>query len=174
MGLFYYLLHGEGAERTMQTKLKSLIETTVTGLGYELWGYEYRPQQESALLRIFIDSANGISVDDCGIVSNQIGAALDVEDLIPVAYILEVSSPGLDRVLFTPEQFARYQGEQLKVRTRLPVEKRRNFVGQLQTVNADHIVMLVEGNTYNVPFDVIDRARLVFNMKSQRKGGATK
>jgi ribosome maturation factor RimP len=158
----------------MQTKLKSLIETTVTGLGYELWGYEYRPQQESALLRIFIDSANGISVDDCGIVSNQIGAALDVEDLIPVAYILEVSSPGLDRVLFTPEQFARYQGEQLKVRTRLPVEKRRNFVGQLQTVNADHIVMLVEGNTYNVPFDVIDRARLVFNMKSQRKGGATK
>ncbi len=155
----------------MQEQLDTLINTTVTGLGYDLWGYEYRPQQESALLRIFIDSDNGITVDDCGRVSNQLSAALDVEDLIPVAYILEVSSPGMDRVLFIPAHYARYLGKQIKVRTRLPVEKRRNFVGKLLAADDDNISMQVEGNTYEIPYDVIDRARLVLDIRPQRKGG---
>jgi ribosome maturation factor RimP len=155
----------------MQEQLDTLINTTVTGLGYELWGYEYRPQQESALLRVFIDAEDGITVDDCGRVSNQLSAALDVEDLIPVAYILEVSSPGLDRVLFIPAHYARYIGQQIKVRTRLPVEKRRNFVGNLLDVNDDHISMHVEGKDYEIPYDLIDRGRLVLDIRPQRKGG---
>lgn len=155
----------------MQEQLDTLINTTVTGLGYELWGYEYRPQQESALLRVFIDSENGITVDDCGIVSNQLSATLDVEDLIPVAYILEVSSPGLDRVLFIPAHYARYIGQQIKVRTRLPVEKRRNFVGKLTDVTDSHISMQVEGKDYEIPYDLIDRGRLVLDLRPQRKGG---
>ncbi len=155
----------------MQEKLATLIQTTVTGLGYELWGYEYRPQSESALLRIFIDSPNGITVDDCGIVSNQIGAALDVEDLIPVAYILEISSPGLDRVLFVPEHYARYLNEQIKVRTRLPVQKRRNFVGKLLSAGESQITMDVEGSVVEIPYDLVDRARLVLDIRPQRKGG---
>ena len=155
----------------MQERLATLIQTTVTGLGYELWGYEYRPQKESALLRIFIDSESGITVDDCGIVSNQLGAALDVEDLIPVAYILEVSSPGLDRVLFVPEHYARYLNQQIKVRTRLPVQKRRNFVGKLLNVGESTIAMDVEGSAVEIPYDVIDRARLVLDFRPQRKGG---
>lgn len=155
----------------MQEQLDTLINTTVTGLGYELWGYEYRPQQESALLRVFIDSDNGITVDDCGIVSNQLSATLDVEDLIPVAYILEVSSPGLDRVLFIPAHYARYIGQQIKVRTRLPVEKRRNFVGKLTDVTDSHVSMQVEGKDYEIPYDLIDRGRLVLDLRPQRKGG---
>ena len=155
----------------MQEQLDTLINTTVTGLGYDLWGYEYRPQQESALLRIFIDSENGITVDDCGKVSNQLSAALDVEDLIPVAYILEVSSPGMDRVLFIPAHYACYIGKQIKVRTRLPVEKRRNFVGKLLVVDDEKITMQVEGNTYEIPYDIIDRGRLVLDIRPQRKGG---
>ncbi|MEB4592443.1 ribosome maturation factor RimP [Candidatus Thiothrix sp. Deng01] len=155
----------------MQEQLDTLINTTVTGLGYDLWGYEYRPQKESALLRIFIDADQGITVDDCSIVSNQLSAALDVEDLIPVAYILEVSSPGLDRVLFIPAHYIRYLGHQVKVRTRLPVEKRRNFVGELTDANDTHIAMLVEGNTYEIPYDLIDRGRLVLDIRPQRKGG---
>ena len=156
----------------MQERLDTLVNTTVTGLGYDLWGYEYRPQKESALLRIFIDSEAGITVDDCGIVSNQIGAALDVEDLIPVAYILEVSSPGLDRVLFIPAHYTRYLGRTIKVRTRLPVEKRRNFVGKLLDVNDEQIAMQVEGIDYAIPFDLIDRGRLVLDeIRPQRKGG---
>lgn len=156
----------------MQERLDTLIRTVVTGLGYELWGYEYRPQKESALLRIFIDSANGITVDDCGRVSNQIGSALDVEDLIPLAYVLEVSSPGLDRVLFIPAHYSRYLGRTIKVRTRLSVEKRRNFVGKLLDVNDERIQMDVEGTVYEIPHDLIDRGRLVLDdVRSQRKGG---
>ncbi len=155
----------------MQERLATLIQTTVTGLGYELWGYEYRPQKESALLRIFIDSESGITVDDCGIVSNQLGTALDVEDLIPVAYILEVSSPGLDRVLFVPEHYARYIDQQIKVRTRLPVQKRRNFVGKLLNAGETTISMDVEGTAVEIPYDIVDRARLVLDFRPQRKGG---
>ncbi len=155
----------------MQERLATLINTTVNGLGYEVWGYEYRPHAESALLRVFIDSEEGITVDDCGIVSNQLGAALDVEDLISVAYILEVSSPGLDRVLFTPAHYARYQGQQIKVRTRLPVDKRRNFVGKLLQANAQTISMEVEDKVVEIPYDVIDRGRLVLDIRPQRKGG---
>ena len=155
----------------MQERLATLINTTVNGLGYEVWGYEYRPHAESALLRVFIDSEEGITVDDCGIVSNQLGAALDVEDLISVAYILEVSSPGLDRVLFTPAHYARYQGQQIKVRTRLPVDKRRNFVGKLLQANAQTISMEVEDKVVEIPYDVIDRGRLDLDIRPQRKGG---
>ncbi len=155
----------------MQERLDALINTTVTGLGYELWGYEYRPQTESALLRIFIDSEQGITVDDCGRVSNQLSAALDVDDLIPVAYILEVSSPGIDRVLFIPAHYALYVGKHIKVRTRLPVEKRRNFVGKLKDANDTHIFMEVEGTVFEIPYDVIDRGRVVLDIRPQRKGG---
>ncbi|OQX13304.1 MAG: ribosome maturation factor RimP [Thiothrix lacustris] len=155
----------------MQERLDTLIHTTVTGLGYDLWGYEYRPQTESALLRIFIDAEQGITVEDCGRVSNQLSASLDVEDLIPVAYILEVSSPGIDRVLFTPAQYALHVGQQIKVRTRLPVEKRRNFVGKLQDANATHIFMEVESTVFEIPYDIIDRGRVVLDIRPQRKGG---
>jgi ribosome maturation factor RimP len=156
----------------MQEQLDALIETTVTGLGYELWGYEYRPQKESALLRVFIDSENGITVEDCGRVSHQLGSALDVDDLIPLAYILEVSSPGIDRVLFVPPHYARYLGRTVKIRTRLPVEKRRNFVGKLQDVNDERIAVEVEGIVYEIVYDLIDRGRLVLDdVRPQRKGG---
>ena len=155
----------------MQERLNALIHTTVTGLGYEVWGYEYRPYAESALLRIFIDSPNGITVDDCGKVSNQIGAALDVEDLIPVAYVLEVSSPGVDRVLFTPEQYQRYIGEKLKVRTQLPVQARRNFVGILRETTVETITLELEDGSCEIPYAVIDRGRLVYEMKTTPKKG---
>ena len=145
----------------MHEQLDQLINSTVVGLGFELWGYEYRPHSESALLRIFIEKEGGISIDNCTQVSRQIGAALDVDDLIPVAYILEVSSPGIDRVLFTPEQYRGYIGDQLKVRTRSPIDGRRNFRGSLEAVTDTHVSVQVDNETFEIPFDVVDRARLV-------------
>lgn len=145
----------------MQDRLNDLIKTTTEGLGYQLWGYEYRPHSESALLRIFIEKESGIGVDDCAKVSRQIGAVLDVEDIIPVAYILEVSSPGIDRVLFSQEQYEQYLGQQAKIRTRTPVDERRNFRGSLEKVTETHISILVDKQRYEIPFDVIDRTRLV-------------
>lgn len=145
----------------MQEQLDQLIRAVVTGLGFQVWGYEYRPQSESALLRIFIENEGGVSIDNCTQVSRQIGAALDVDDLIPVAYILEVSSPGIDRVLFSPEQYNAYIGETIKIRTRTPVESRRNFRGTLESVSDTHVSISVDNEQFEIPFDVVDRARLV-------------
>jgi len=147
----------------LQTALDNLIKNTVTGLGYQLWGYEYRPHSESALLRIFIENSNGISIDDCATVSRQMGAVLDVENIIPVAYILEVSSPGMDRVLFTPEQYQDYLGETIKIRTRTPIAERRNFKGSLLETNDTVVTIKVDNQEFKIPFDSIDRARLVLN-----------
>lgn len=145
----------------MQDRLNHIIKATTEGLGFQLWGYEYRPHSESALLRIFIEKESGISVEDCAKVSRQIGAVLDVEDLIPVAYILEVSSPGIDRVLFSQDQYEQYIGEPAKIRTRMPVEERRNFKGTIEKVTSTHVSILVDQDTFEVPFDVIDRTRLI-------------
>ena len=145
----------------MQEQLDNLINSVVTGLGFQVWGYEYRPQSESALLRIFIENEGGVSIDHCTKVSRQIGAALDVEDIIPVAYILEVSSPGIDRVLFTQEQYADYVGEQVKVRTRSPIEGRRNFRGVIESIGDAEVNVKVDNDTFVIPFNVVDRARLV-------------
>lgn len=145
----------------MQEQLNNLVHSVVTGLGFQVWGYEYRPHSESALLRIFIENEGGVSIDHCTLVSRQIGAALDVEDIIPVAYILEVSSPGIDRVLFTPEQFKDYIGEAVKVRARSPIEGRRNFKGTIESVGENEVNVTVDNDTFVIPFNVVDRARLV-------------
>lgn len=147
----------------MQSALKNLIKNTVEGLGYMLWGYEYRPHSESALLRIFIEKDEGISVEDCATVSRQIGAVLDVENIIPVAYILEVSSPGMDRVLFTADQYQEYIGELIKIRTRSPIEERRNFKGSLIKADENTVVIKVDNTEFEIPFESIDRARLVLD-----------
>lgn len=152
----------------MQHELDTLIRSTVNGLGYELWGYEYRPQSESALLRIFIESADGITVDDCSRVSRQIGAALDVEDLIPVAYILEISSPGIDRVLFDVDQYERYLNEIVKIRTRIPVNGRRNFKGTMVAVTEEYVTLEIDNLDYDVPYETIDRARVLMDIKPKK------
>jgi len=149
----------------VQQELDNIIRSTVNGLGYDIWGYEYRPQAESALLRIFIESENGISIDDCSIVSRQLGAVLDVEDIIPVAYILEISSPGIDRVLFDPEQYAQYIGETVKIRTRLPINARRNFKGEIVAVTETEVIVEIDNLDYEIPFELIDRARLQIDIK---------
>ena len=147
----------------MQNRLDDIVKNTVEGLGFELWGYEYRPHSESALLRIFIEKAQGISVDDCATVSRQVGAVLDVENIIPVAYILEVSSPGMDRVLFKAEQYQDYIGESLKIRTRTRLDDRRNFKGSLVSASESLVTIKVDNQEFEIPYESIDRARLVLD-----------
>lgn len=142
-------------------ELKQLITPVVAGLGFELWGLEYRVQRNSALLRIFIDGPNGINLDDCAAVSDQVSGVLDVEDPIPVPYRLEVSSPGMDRPLFTPDQFRRYQGEDVRVRLNWPVEGQRNYRGRISGVEEAAVILDVEENPVRLPLEAISRARLV-------------
>lgn len=140
--------------------LESLIRPVVEGLGCTLWGIEYRPQKNSALLRVFIDNADGVSMDDCSRVSHQLSGVMDVEDPIPVAYTLEVSSPGLERVLFYPEQYLQYIGHLVKVRLKWPVQDQRNYVGLIQGVTEDHLELDHDGKVVEIPFDAIHRTRL--------------
>ncbi len=147
----------------MQNALDNLVKNTVEGLGYQVWGYEYRPHSESALLRIFIEKEGGISIEDCANVSRQLGAVLDVENIIPVAYVLEISSPGMDRVLFTLEQYQDYIGEKIKLRTQTPIEERRNFKGYLIKTSDSIVTIKVDNQEFEIPFESIDRARLVLD-----------
>lgn len=144
-----------------QNQLTELVEPAVAGLGFELWGIEYLPQRNHAMLRVYIDGPNGITVDDCALVSRQVSAILDVEDPIQSEYTLEVSSPGLDRPLFRLDQYARYAGEKVVIRLRVPFERRRNFSGTLIGVEGEDVVVHVEEHEYLLPFESIDKAHIV-------------
>ncbi|MCG5535380.1 ribosome maturation factor RimP [Ectothiorhodospira mobilis] len=142
-------------------ELDRLLRPVVTGMGYVLWGLEYRVQGRSALLRLFIDAPQGVTLDDCAAVSDQVSGVLDVEDPIPVPYRLEVSSPGLDRLLFEPAHYDRYRGEEVRVRTAWPVEGQRNFRGVIRSVEEGSVELEVDGRRVRLPLEAVTRARLV-------------
>jgi len=138
-----------------------MFEPGIRALGFELVDVEYAADGGRNVLRIYIDSPAGITVDDCAKVSRQVSAVLDVEDPIPEQYVLEVSSPGLDRPLVKREDFERFAGQQVKVRMREAVTGRRNFKGTLVGVEGDAIVVHVDQERYSLPMAKIERARLV-------------
>lgn len=142
-------------------QLWKLLEPAVRGLGFELWGVEYQSGSIPVLLRLYIDHPDGITVDDCGAVSEQVGAVLDVEEAIRGDYTLEVSSPGIERPLFTEEQYRRYLDSDLKVRLSWPEHGRRNFRGRLVSVSEYGIEIEVDGVAYELPFGAIARARVL-------------
>ena len=123
----------------------ALLEPTIDGLGYELADLEVRLGGKNGFMRVFIDSPDGIGLDDCEKVSLAVSAILDVEDPLPGHYDLEVSSPGLDRKLTKVEHFQRFQGEIVKVKMRFPVEGRRRFRGTLVSSDDENIVVDVDG-----------------------------
>lgn len=143
------------------TELEALLIPIVEALGYRCWGIEFLSQGRHSLLRVYIDHPEGISVEACAAVSRQAGAVLDVEDPISGDYTLEVSSPGMDRPLFTLEQYAAYIGEQAKIRLRAPYDGRRNFQGVIRGVEGEEVVLLVEDHEYLLPIDSIDKGQIV-------------
>ena len=142
-------------------QLQALLAPVVEALGYECWGVEFLSQGRHSLLRVYIDHANGILVEDCEKVSRQVSGVLDVEDPISSEYTLEVSSPGMDRPLFTLDQFARHVGKQVKIKLRVPYEGRRNLQGLLRGVEEQDVVILVEDHEYLLPIDSIDKANII-------------
>ncbi len=145
-----------------ERELEALLAPTVQAHGCEIWGIEYHPTGRGrSTLKVFIDSSDGITIDDCERVSSQIGALLDVEDRIFGSYRLEVSSPGLDRTLFRREQYLASVGEQVDVRLALPFDGRRHFKGQLAGVEDDDVVVRAGEDEYLLPFQHIQRTRIV-------------
>jgi ribosome maturation factor RimP len=147
---------------TRVEELRELLAPVVEALGYELWGVEMNVHGRHALLRIYIDREAGITVDDCALVSQHASGTLDVADPIAGAYTLEVSSPGWDRPLFTPEQYRAYIGERVKLKLAYPVQGQRNCTGQLLAVDAAGVeIGISEEARLTVPFAAIKRAHLV-------------
>lgn len=142
-------------------ELAALLGPTVERLGYELADLEVRLGGKNGLVRLFIDSPEGIGLDDCEKVSRAVSALLDVEDPVPGNYDLEVSSPGLDRKLRKVEHFQRFIGQIVKVKLRFPLEGRRRFRGKLLSADDENIVVEVDGESYSLALATIDTARLV-------------
>jgi ribosome maturation factor RimP len=145
-------------------KLRDLLAPSVEALGFELWGLEHLSQGRHSLLRVYIDAEAGVTVDDCARVSEQVGAVLDVEDPIGGDYVLEVSSPGVDRRLFRLEQYAPYAGEEVELRLRRPFEGRRKYRGVLRGVEGEDIVLLVDDHEYLLPFGEVEKAQLTLRV----------
>lgn len=152
-------------------EIAALLAPTVEALGLELLGVEYLPAPGGALLRLYIDvpvdatDAQGeprsVGIEDCESVSREVSAQLDVADPISGHYTLEVSSPGVDRPLFTPAQFARFAGEEAKATLRLPQDGRRRLQGRIIRVEGAMVVFHVDGGEFAVAVDNIEKARLV-------------
>lgn len=143
--------------------LTDLFATAVEAMGYELVGVEYLSHGRSGggVLRIYIDSLDGITLDDCSRVSHQVSGILDVEDPIKENYSLEVSSPGLDRPLFGRRDFERFTGSQVTLKLRSKISGRRHFKGELQGIEEDDVLLAVDNEIFRLPLDQIDKAKLV-------------
>ena len=146
-------------------QLDELLEPVVSSMDFEFVGLEYISQGRHSILRIYIDSDRGISVDDCADVSRQLSAVLDVEDPIATEYTLEVSSPGLDRPLFKLDQYERFAGEEVKFKTLRPQldNGQRKFKGTIESVDKENqnIIFMVDGEQLVVPFTDIDKANII-------------
>jgi ribosome maturation factor RimP len=162
--------------RKLNPQLQERLEKLISSMGFEFVGGEMLPQGRQLVLRIYIDKTDGLSVDHCTLVSRQVGAMLDAEDLMSGnAYYLEVSSPGIDRPLFEVTHFQRYVGSRAKIKLNMAIAQRRQFTGTLQRVEGEDIHLLIDNSDEQVvlPYSAIDRANLVgdVTISSRKKTG---
>jgi len=142
-------------------ELNEIIEPLVESLGYEFVGLEYNPNPKHAVLRVYIDCERGITIEDCENVSRETAALLDVRDPIKGHYNLEISSPGLDRPLFTPEHFSQFSGSEVKISLYAPQDGRRKLKGRIRGLHGDAVSIEQDGEEVRLAFDNIAKARLV-------------
>ena len=150
-----------GRKEEILEKVRGIAGPLAAQEGAELVDVEFGGGGGRQTLRIYIDKAGGVSLDDCSAVSRSVSAALDVEDPLEGSYDLEVSSPGLDRPLRTPEHFEKYKGAKVRVKTYAPVGDRKNFVGILKGFAEGHVVVDIDGKEFRVPQSAISKANLV-------------
>ena len=144
-------------------KVVALIGPVIEDMGYELLGVEYVASGKHSILRLYIDSEQGIGVDDCEAVSRQVSAIMDVEDPISGQYNLEVSSPGIERPLFTLAHYQRFLGNDISLRFSRPIEGRRKFTGSIGSISEanETIELVTELGPLTIDLNLIDKAHLV-------------
>ncbi|MFN3234634.1 MAG: ribosome maturation factor RimP [Gammaproteobacteria bacterium] len=141
--------------------LKDMMAPIISAMGYEFVGCELLPMGNHRKFRIYIDSPQGITLDDCQKVSHQISAVLDVEDPISGNYDLEISSPGLNRPLFELKDFERFVGSKIQTKLRALQNGRRNFKGVIAAVNGSEVTIECEGEQFTFEFDQIEKTKLI-------------
>ena len=146
---------------TLEQNLQEMLQGAVEDLDCELWGIECQRAGRFMTVRLFIDKEGGVTVDDCADVSRQVSAILDVEDPIADKYNLEVSSPGVDRSLFTLPHFERYIGQDIAVHLLIPVMERRKWQGKLERIENDMVTLIVDGQEQVLVFGNIQKANVV-------------
>jgi ribosome maturation factor RimP len=166
----------------LRQRLVAIIEPVCLAAGYDLVDLRLKSEQGGWILRVYIDAADaandpewwkhGVDLADCERLSRELSAVLDVDDPIPHAYSLEVSSPGIDRPLRTAAHFRRFVGGEVKVSLAIPQGDRKNFKGELEEVTDDEIVLDVDGHTFRLRIADIDTAKLVPDWDDVMKGGS--
>ncbi|HDQ40732.1 MAG TPA: ribosome maturation factor RimP [Desulfonatronum sp.] len=143
-------------------RLKALVLPVVHGLGLELWGMEFIPVGRKAIVRIYVEGEDGISVEQCAQVSRQLSPALEVEEILPGSFTLEVSSPGLERLFFSPEQLPAYLGHIVQVKLTEPVGDRKAFRGVLDGVEDAWITLDEDGTKVRLHWNQMKKIHLIY------------
>jgi len=144
----------------LKSEITKLIEPIISSMGYEMWGLNITNQSNSLKFTLYIDSNSGINIADCEKVSNQVTHLLDTEEIFDANYVLEVSSPGLNRVLITKDHFSKYINNNVKVKLKWLVNNRKNIKGIIKNVTNDHVVINDNKEIFEIKYDSIDSARL--------------
>lgn len=143
-------------------KVADLIESSLEGMGFELVEVEYLSSQGRWILRIYIDQEGGVTIDDCAQVSRELGDLIDVKDVIPHEYVLEISSPGLNRPLTKEKHLLGAIGKKIRVRMARPVEGRRNFAGRLSDFRDETLYIEMDKGMVALPWPEVEKANLVY------------
>jgi len=147
--------------RRASGRIWTVVETAVEAAGFDLVGVEFGGKPGDRILRVYIDREGGVDIDDCATASRQLSVMLDVDEPIEEAYVLEVSSPGVDRPLFRREDYARFAGETAFIRLAESFEGRRRFKGVLGGIDGDTIEIEVDGHKWHLPADAVEEAHLI-------------
>jgi len=144
--------------------IKELLEPILMENKLELYDIEFKGHGRRGVLRVFIDSEGGVTIDDCANISRELGTLLDVHDVITNSYTLEVSSPGLRRALRRPGDFSRFMGKKVKIKTGVEIEDRNMFIGKMVEYKDDNVTVETESGVYVIPFSQIEKANLELDL----------
>jgi len=150
----------DSRENDILFSVRELLDPLLTRKNLELFDIEFKGRGKNGVLRVFIDREEGVTIDDCATISRELGTLLDIHDMIPGSYTLEVSSPGLTRALKKPEDFIRFKGKKVKIKTNKDFEKRKLFIGTLLEFKDGLVTVETEGGNFSVPYVDIEKANL--------------
>ena len=150
----------DSREKDILFNVRELLEPLLASRDLELFDIEFKGQRKNGVLRVFIDKEEGVTIDDCAVVSRELGTLLDIHDMIPDSYTLEVSSPGLTRALRNPDDFLRFKGKKVKIKTNRDFEKRKSFIGKLLEFKDGLVTVETEGGSFSIPYVDIEKANL--------------